>query len=198
MNDASSPPMTAEDRETTSGVQEKAQEVAGGVGQKAQEAADTAQDKVREQLDQRSTHAGDKVASTAQDMRSVGEELRKQGKDTPARLADGAAEQTERLGSYLRESDSDRMLADIEDFGRRQPGAVLAGGVIVGIAAARFLKASSRGRYQSRRALEGPPRDLSATMPPQPRGVYAETPAEAAGRESARQAPVPADPVPGR
>ena len=187
MNDASSPPM-----------QERAQEVAGGVGEKAQEAAGTAQDKLRKQLDQRSTQAGDKVESTAQDLRSVGEELRKQGKDMPARMADRTAERTERLGSYLRESDADRMLADIEDFGRRQPLAVLAGGLVVGIAAARFLKASSHGRYQSRSAREEPTRELSATMPVQPRGVYAEGSGEGAGQESTRQAPVPADPVPGR
>jgi len=199
MSNAGEPPMTAETEEQGSAVQEKAQQAAGEVSEKAQEAAGGAQEKLREQLDQRSTKAGDTVAGTAGDLRSVGEELRKQGKDTPARLADQAAEKTDRLGSYLRESDADTMLADIEDFGRRQPLAVLAGGLVVGIAAARFLKASSRGRYRTRIGSEGATRELGTATAAQVPPVPAEMPDEEAARESLRQGPVaPADPVLGR
>jgi len=130
--------------------QDKAQEVAGQAQEKAREAAGKAQEGVRQQIDQRSTEAGERVAGTAQDLRSVGEELRKQGKDAPAKLADRAAEQTERVGSYLKDNGPDKMLEDVEDFGRQRPWAVLAGGVAVGVVAARFLKASSRNRYQQR------------------------------------------------
>jgi ElaB/YqjD/DUF883 family membrane-anchored ribosome-binding protein len=130
--------------------QDKAQEVAGQAQEKAREAAGNAQESVRQQIDDRSTQAGERVAGTAQDLRSVGEELRKQGKDTPAKLADSAAEQTEKVGSYLKDNGPDKMLEDIEDFGRQRPWAVLAGGAAVGILAARFLKASSRNRYQQR------------------------------------------------
>jgi hypothetical protein len=133
--------------------------------EKAQEAVGKAEGTLREQLDQRSSQAGEKVAGTAQDLRSVSEELRKQGKDTPASLAEKAAERTERIGSYLRESSGDRMLEDIEDFGRRQPLAVLAGGLAVGLVAARFLKASSESRYRTRAGAEGPTRELAETPP---------------------------------
>jgi hypothetical protein len=134
--------------------QEKAQEVAGKAG-----------GMVREQLDQRSSQAGEKVSGTAHDLRSVGEELRNQGKETPAKLAEKAAERTERFGSYLSESNGDRLLEDIEDLGRRQPMLALAGGVALGLVAARFLKASSESRYRSRYAVEGPPRELAETPP---------------------------------
>jgi hypothetical protein len=130
--------------------QEKAQEVAGEAQEKAREAAGKAQESVRQQIDQRSTKAGEQVSGTAQDLRSVGEELRKQGKDTPAKLADRAAEQTEKVGSYLKDNGPDKMLEDVEDFGRQRPWAVLAGGMAAGVLAARFLKASSRSRYQQR------------------------------------------------
>jgi ElaB/YqjD/DUF883 family membrane-anchored ribosome-binding protein len=130
--------------------QEKAQEVAGQAQEKAREAAGKAQEGVRQQIDERSTKAGEQVSSTAQDLRSVGEELRKQGKDTPAKLADRAAEQTEKVGSYLKDNGPDKMLHDVEDFGRQRPWAALAGGVAIGVVAARFLKASSRNRYQQR------------------------------------------------
>ena len=56
----------------------------------------------------------------------------------------------ERLGGYLSDSSADRILSDVEDFGRRQPLAVIGLGVAVGFVASRFLKASSRERYQGR------------------------------------------------
>lgn len=149
--------------------QEKAQDVAGQAQDKAREAAGKAHEGIRQQIDDRSTQAGEQVGSTAQDLRSVGEELRKQGKDGPAKLADRAAEQTERVGSYLKEKDADQMLEDAEEFGRQRPWAVLAGGVAAGILAARFLKASSRNRYQQRNGSRSPaqvPQTTGATPPP--------------------------------
>ena len=38
------------------------------------------------------------------------------------------------------------ILRDVEDFGRRQPWVVAAAGLALGVAAARFVKASSRRR----------------------------------------------------
>jgi hypothetical protein len=117
--------------------------------EKAQEGAQQAKRGVRDQVDQRSTQAGERVGSTAQDIRSVGEELRKQGKDQPAKLAEQAATRAESLGDYLQRSDGDTILRDIEDFGRQRPWAVIAGGIALGFAASRFLKASSTRRYES-------------------------------------------------
>jgi hypothetical protein len=127
---------------TAQQAKEKAQET-------AQQAAGQAKGRMREQVDQRSTEAGERVSGVAHDVRSVGDELRKQGKDQPAKLADQAAERAERLGDYLSRSDGDRILRDLEDFGRRQPWAVVAGGLALGFAASRFLKASSSRRYQA-------------------------------------------------
>jgi gas vesicle protein len=135
---------------SNSNAKDKAEEVAGQAQDKAQEVAGQAKGRMRDQVDQRSTEAGERVSTTAQDVRSVGEELRKQGKDQPARLADQAADRAERLGGYLKESDADRILSDIEDFGRRQPWAVVAGGLALGFVGSRFLKASSQKRYETR------------------------------------------------
>src|SRR3954451_5064494 len=129
--------------ETATEVREQAQE-------KAQEAASKASDQARTQVDQRSTDLGHRVTSTADDIRSVGQQLREQGKDQPAKLAEQAAGHVERVGSWLRDSDSDRLLSDVEDFGRRQPWAFALGGLALGIAASRFLKASSTQRYTQR------------------------------------------------
>jgi hypothetical protein len=117
--------------------------------EKAQQGAQQAKRTVRDQVDQRSTEAGERVGSTAQDIRSVSEELRRQGKDQPAKLAEQAAQRAESLGDYLKRTDGDTILRDVEDFGRQRPWAVIAGGVALGFAASRFLKASSSRRYES-------------------------------------------------
>lgn len=208
MADATSPPGTSAQGQDESQVREKAQEVAGQAQEKAQEAAGQARGKVSEQVDQRSTQAGEQVSGAAQDMRSVSEELRKQGKDTPAKYVEKGADKAEQLGSYLKEADGDSILSDVEDFGRRQPLAVLAGGLVVGIAAARFLKASSHGRYQSRVGTQYRTRELGRAPAPLPDTAGQTAPGEPlTGRQSvplgtpgatAAESPVPTGPATGR
>jgi len=127
---------------TTDQAKEKVQDT-------AQQAAGQARGQVRQQVDRRSTEAGEQVNSTAGDIRSVAEQLREQGKEQPAKLAEQAADRAERLGGYLKNSDGDTILRDVEDFGRRQPWAVMFGGLTAGFLASRFLKASSTRRYES-------------------------------------------------
>jgi hypothetical protein len=138
------------DQTTGDQAKDKARDAAGQAQDKAQEAAGQAKGRARDEIDRRSTQAGEQVSTTASDLRSVGDQLRQQGKDTPAKLAGQAADRAERLGGYLQESDADRILRDAEDFARRQPWAVVAGGLVVGFAASRFLKASSNDRYRQR------------------------------------------------
>jgi hypothetical protein len=128
---------------------DKAEQVAGQAQEKAKQAAGQAKVRLRDQVNRRSTQVGDQVASAAQDVRTVGEELRKQGRDKPAQLADQGADRAERLGTYLRESDADRILGDIEDFGRKQPWAIVVGGLALGFLGSRFLRASSQKRYEA-------------------------------------------------
>ena len=149
--------------------QEKAQEFAGQASEQAKQAAGQAKDRVREQIDQRSTQAGEQVSTQASDIRTVAEQLREQGKDKPAQLVEQAADRVEQVGSYLRDSDSDRILSDIEDFGRQKPWLVIAGGIALGFAASRFVKASSSDRYYSRTPQQLPnttTRPAGTTQPP--------------------------------
>lgn len=72
--------------------------------------------------------------------------------------------------------DSDTILSEAEDFARSKPWAVLAGGVALGIVAARFLKASSAdARARARRQAAGStgtratgPRPVAASGRPAP------------------------------
>src|SRR5215208_545961 len=172
----------------TTEAKEKAQET-------AQQAAGEARGRVREQVDQRSTDAGRQVSGTADDARQIAQQLREQGKDGPAKLAEQAADRAERLGDYLQSSDADRILSDIEDFGRRQPLAIMLGGLAAGFAASRFLKASSSRRqaagYPSTGAAAGRPYATTpapAPMPPAP-------PAWSASASAATRRPCPSGPA---
>lgn len=139
--------------------QEKAQEVAGQAQQQAQEVAAQAKTRLREQLDERSSQAAGQINQQAADLRQVGSSLREQGKGGPAGAADRLAGYAEKVGGYLDDRDSDQLLADLEDFGRRQPWAVAAGGLALGFVASRFLKASSSRRYASR-GTQHPAQDM--------------------------------------
>ena len=143
--------------------QEKAQELAGQAQQQAQQVAGQAKNRLREQLDERSSQAAGQITQQASDLRTVSASLREQGKDGPATAAGKLAEYGEKVGGYLNDRDSDRLLADLEDFGRRQPWAGVAGGLALGFAASRFLKASSSRRYSSRYGQETTPRETGAS-----------------------------------
>jgi hypothetical protein len=145
------------------------QQATGATREKAQQATGQARSRVRDQVDQRSTQAGERVAGVARDARSVGEHLRSQGKERPATLADQAADRAERLGDYLKRADGDAILRDVERFGRERPWAVMAGGLVLGVAASRFLKASSSRRYREMESvgnLPGRPADVARGTPP--------------------------------
>jgi ElaB/YqjD/DUF883 family membrane-anchored ribosome-binding protein len=127
-----------------------AQDVKDQARQQADRMTSQARGQLRRQVDQRSTQAGQRVSQQASDMRAVGDDLRVHGKYGPARIADEVAERTGRLGEYLERSDADRILADVEDFARRNPWGVLAGSMAAGFVASRLLKASSSRRYEQR------------------------------------------------
>jgi uncharacterized protein YjbJ (UPF0337 family) len=142
------PSDTGGESTTTEQVKEQVTQQADAARDKARGAAQQARGRFRDQVDQRSTQAGERLAGTADDVRSVAEELRRQGKDTPARLVEQAAGQADRAANYLRQASGDRILRDVEDFARSRPWAVAAGGLALGFAASRFLKASSSRRYR--------------------------------------------------
>ena len=140
---------TAQDKvqDAAGTAREKLGEVAGQAQEQVQQVAQQARGTVRSQVDQRSTQAGEQIASQASDLRSLSEELRNQGKEGPAKVAEQIAQRGETIGSYLQESDADRLLHDAERIARERPWIVALGGLAAGFAAARFLKASSEQRY---------------------------------------------------
>jgi hypothetical protein len=130
----------------------KTQDVGAQAKEKAQEAGAQARDRVRVEVDRRSTEAGAQAGSAAHALRQASNQLRQEGNEPVAKGMEQVAQRVESAGSWLRESDGDRILRDVEDFGRRNPLAVVAGGIALGFAASRLLKASSRRRYDESRS----------------------------------------------
>lgn len=136
----------------TATAQDKAKDVADQAQERVGEAAQQARGRISDQVDRRSTEIGKQVSSNADDARSVAQALRDQGKEGPAKMAEQAAARAERAGSWLQEADGDRILRQVEDLGRKNPWAVALGGLALGFAASRMLKASSSERYRSSQA----------------------------------------------
>jgi hypothetical protein len=129
-------------------------DVVGSAKQKSQEQAGEMVKKgggaVRSQIDQRSTQAGQQAQSAADTLRQTATQLRSEGDPQKARFAqaaDSGAEQLDRIGAYLSQADADELIGKLDDFGRRQPYLIAGAGLLLGIAAGRFIKSSSHGRY---------------------------------------------------
>src|SRR6266487_4316517 len=93
---------------TTEQVKDQVRDKAQMAQDKASATLGQARGRLREQIDQRSTQAGDEIRSTAHQVRSLAEQLRAEGKDTPARMVEQAADRSESFGNYLRNADADR------------------------------------------------------------------------------------------
>jgi hypothetical protein len=150
---------------------EEAGQAAGTVKQTAQEqvgeAAEKGRGMLRRQVDERSTMAGQQASSVAESMRQAAAQMREQGDPQKARMAsfaDQGADRLERVGGYLTDADADELLGRVEDVARQQPWLIAGAGLLVGIAAARVLKASSTDRYYRSRPV-GPASSMEPARP---------------------------------
>ena len=124
------------------------QEAASTAQEKAVELKEQGKSKLGETLDQRTNEAGVQARKMAQALRRSGEQLSNEGNgQQAAELAEGAADRIERLGGYLERTSGTELVRDVEDFARRRPWMVAGMGLVAGLAASRFLKASSERRY---------------------------------------------------
>ena len=136
--------MQTEPSSADTSVVEQAQEK---IQEGAVQAKSAARNALTQQIDQRSTQVGQQLREVAEAFRRTGRGLQSEGNTAPARLVEGVSDRAERLGSYLEGSSSNRLLHDVEHYGRRNPWLVIAGGMALGIAASRLLKASSTSRF---------------------------------------------------
>ena len=133
----------------------KVEDAASTAQEKASELREQGSARLRDQLDQRSTQAGSQVRSLAKALRRSGNELGNEGNSSASQLTTRAADRIERVGSYLEQRSGDELMRDIETVARRRPWMLAGIGMVAGVAAARFTKASSEQRYGEYRRSSG-------------------------------------------
>jgi hypothetical protein len=129
-------------QEAAAPAKEKARDIAGQAKGHAQAAAEQAKGRAAAQVDERSTQIGQQIGTQAQSLDGVAEELRRQGKDGPARIAEQAGERVKSVGSYLEQSDGESLVQAVAEAARENPAAAAAAGAAAGFAAGRLLKAA--------------------------------------------------------
>jgi hypothetical protein len=130
-------------QEMAAPAREKAREVAGQAKGHAQAAAEEARSRAAAQVDERSTQVGQQIGSQAQAIDGVAEELRRQGKDGPARLAEQASERVKGIADHLEQTDGESLVAAVSDLARENPAAAAAAGAAAGFVAGRVIKAAA-------------------------------------------------------
>jgi hypothetical protein len=117
------------------------------VQQTAQQASSTASRYIRDQTETRGRQAAQELQNVADALRRSSHALHADGNTAAARSIEQVTDRIQSLGGYLGGTQGDQMLRDIEAFGRRKPWGMIGLGLGLGVAASRFLKASSSRRY---------------------------------------------------
>lgn len=124
----------------------KAREVAGQTAEQMRQQAGRLASQLREKgvavLDQQKSRAADLIGDCVSATRRAAEKLHAENDHNLAGYTDAIAEGLESTSRYLREQDARKLVDDAADLARRRPEWVLGGAFVVGLAVARFLKAS--------------------------------------------------------
>lgn len=158
-------------QEAAEQARDKAQEVAGPAKEKfqavasdarahAQAAAAQAKGKASAQVDERSMQLGEHIGSHGEALDGVADELRRQGKDGPAKVAEQAGQRVKAAADYLQQADGETLVDAATNLARENPAAAAVVGAAAGFAAGRVIKASSSD--------DSPDAHEQATPPPAP------------------------------
>ncbi|MBV9168888.1 MAG: hypothetical protein JOZ81_02240 [Chloroflexi bacterium] len=138
----SNPPSTGDQVQAKAGqVADQAQGAAGQVAAQAKQQATS-------QLESQKDRVVDTLVTVAQALRQTGQQLNQQEQGAVGGYVEQAAERVERTTNYLRAHDVPDLIAETQDFARRQPGLFVTGALALGFLGARFLMSSGRRASQ--------------------------------------------------
>jgi len=130
------------------GVADQAKDTAGQVVDQAKDTAgqvaDQAKHQATSQLESQKERTVDALVTVGQAIRQTSQHLHEQDQGAVGGYVEQAAERIETLTEYLRTRDVPALMADTQEFARRQPGLFLTSAVALGFIGARFLKSSGR------------------------------------------------------
>jgi hypothetical protein len=124
--------------ESTHPLAEAGQQATENAGHLASRAADLG----LQQADRGREQAANGIEHVAESIRRITADMQTE-QPAIANAAETAADQAERVATYLREHDAREILGNVENFARRQPLLFLGGAFVLGMAASRFIKAAT-------------------------------------------------------
>jgi len=147
----------------------QAKEFASEAKKQTVKLAGQARDQVSQLVEERKDQAADRLGGLAGALRDTAHRLQNEDAEGFGRYADRAAEQVEKLSSYLRDNDLRGFVRDTETLARRHPDLFLGGTFLAGLFLARFLKSSAPERPGGYRPYQQPATGFrgSQVRPPQ-------------------------------
>ncbi|WP_246680381.1 hypothetical protein [Mesorhizobium sp. B2-8-9] len=104
-----------------------------------------AQQAISEKAEQTQRDIGWSLAAFGGALRAASDHLANSDQSAASKFMQEGASGLERLASSLKEKPFGQVLEDVQSFGRQNPGALLAGSVLAGLALGRFIRASPPG-----------------------------------------------------
>lgn len=115
-----------------------------------------AQQAVAEKAEQTQRDIGSSLSAFGGALRAASDHLADSDQSAASQFMQEAASGLERLSSSLKEKPFGQVLEDVQSFGRQNPGALLAGSVLAGLALGRFIKASPPGNHRQTQGAATP------------------------------------------
>jgi hypothetical protein len=110
------------------------------VVEQARSAANERADSARERVESVKARAAERVRKLSQAVRKIGDHMRIEEQLFIAERATDTSQRLDAVASYIDEAELGTLLRDAGDATRRNPGWVLGGAFVVGLAAGRILK----------------------------------------------------------
>jgi len=137
---------------------EKTGEVIDQAKEKTGQVVGQVTDQAKSQIESQKGRAAEGLSSVSQALRQTGQQMRDQqdGATAPiAQYVDKAADQVDKISTFLNEKNLDQMVTEVERYARRQPAIFLGGAVALGLIGARFLKSSAQRGSQMQQGDRG-------------------------------------------
>ncbi|WFP65697.1 MULTISPECIES: hypothetical protein [unclassified Mesorhizobium] len=132
-------------RQETQSAGEALHDARDEVARRAEAYAAEARQAAAEKAEQTQRDIGSSLAAFGGALRAASDHLANSDQSAVSNFMQEAASGLERLSSSWKEKSFGQVLEDVQSFGRRNPGALLAGSVLAGLALGRFVKASPPG-----------------------------------------------------
>jgi hypothetical protein len=127
-----------------------------GVKETIVDVKDQAQGFLAKEFRSRVADVSGQLGSAGKAVSEAAAKLREEGNGPAAEITDRVASKLEAVSGYLETTEPSTLLRDLEDFGRKQTAVMVVGGLLLGLAGSRFLKASSTRRQEMTDEWGGP------------------------------------------